>query len=368
MVYLALSFAALLSAQLVSAQADPAVKTPLADKRFNYTDLPYKVDTDQGTIRGPQLGYNLCNSTTEGPNSLCQTMMVNHADDFCLWAPSTPGQSIADTEGVEVAWCTRAGRGTRIIPQGAITGLQFMKTPAYVQVVGFIDQTKIDIGAGDAGGGGELDPHGADGRGNPLGGIMFSNAFPSNGGDNDTYQQVIEWHNFMGGNAFCIKACDQTNPDAAKYCQHIYDRIGCNYNAPNDAQNGQFLSCEGDVQDFPGIYTQNGQIMTYTQPPESLGPIETLPYQPRVPASSNCITYQSAELLASIPPAGSTSTTLSSATATASASGMQTTATGASRTGTPSTPSATGHSGASALKVPGVVTMLGFVIALGVSI
>jgi len=35
-----------------------------------------------------------------------------------------------------------------------------MKTPDYVQVVGFIDQTKINMLKGDYGG--EMDPHGAD--------------------------------------------------------------------------------------------------------------------------------------------------------------------------------------------------------------
>jgi len=80
--------------------------------------------------------------------------------DFCLWAPATPDSTIADTEGEEVAWCTKPGRGTRIIPPNALTGVQFMKTPDYLQVVGFIDQTLINIQQGDSGG--ELDPHGAD--------------------------------------------------------------------------------------------------------------------------------------------------------------------------------------------------------------
>ena len=35
-----------------------------------------------------------------------------------------------------------------------------MKTPDYLQAVGFIDQTKINLQQGDYGG--ELDPHGAD--------------------------------------------------------------------------------------------------------------------------------------------------------------------------------------------------------------
>lgn len=80
--------------------------------------------------------------------------------DFCLWAPSDPNSLIADTEGEEVAWCTKPGRGTRVIPPGALTGVQFMKTPDYLQAVGFIDQTKINLQQGDYGG--ELDPHGAD--------------------------------------------------------------------------------------------------------------------------------------------------------------------------------------------------------------
>lgn len=64
-----------------------------------------------------------------------------------------------------VAWCTQPGHGTRVIPDGTITGVQFTKAPNYVQVVGFMDQTKINMIGGDAGG--EMDPHGAD-RVSPL--------------------------------------------------------------------------------------------------------------------------------------------------------------------------------------------------------
>lgn len=83
-----------------------------------------------------------------------------HRIDFCLWAPPEYGREVGDIEGSMIAWCTKPGHGTRLIPEGALTGVQFMKTPDYVQVVGFIDQTKIDILQGDFGG--EMDPHGAD--------------------------------------------------------------------------------------------------------------------------------------------------------------------------------------------------------------
>jgi len=87
-----------------------------------------------------------------------------------------------------VAWCTKK-HGARLIPANAITGLQFLKTPDYIQLAGFIDQTKIDMTADDYGG--EMDPHGADTRGNPMGGIMYSNIW---GG---SYNQVIEWTKYV---------------------------------------------------------------------------------------------------------------------------------------------------------------------------
>ena len=80
--------------------------------------------------------------------------------DFCLWAPSVPNKTVGQAEGEMVAWCSKPGHGTRLIPAGALTGLQFLKTPDYIQIVGFIDQTKINIANGDYGG--EMDPHGAD--------------------------------------------------------------------------------------------------------------------------------------------------------------------------------------------------------------
>ncbi|KAG5642763.1 hypothetical protein DXG03_002142 [Asterophora parasitica] len=172
--------------------------------------VPYKVDTEPHLIRGAQTGYNICNSTTQNQDSLCQTSFINSIDDFCLWAPIDPNSIVGDIEGEMVA-C------------------------------------------------------------------------------------------FIGGNAFCIKACDPAGPNAAHYCEHIFDRIGCAYNAPNNARNGTFESCLGDNQDFPGTYVgEDGATTTYRQPPESLGPITTMPYTARVPASSECVPYKSEELYAAL--------------------------------------------------------------------
>jgi hypothetical protein len=259
-------------------------------------------------------------------DSLCQTALFNSIDNFCIWGPPEPDSVVGDTEGEMVAWCSKPGYGTRLIPEGTLKGLQYMKTPDYIQIVGFIDQTKINIQTGDYGG--ELDPHGADLRGNPLGGLVYTNAWS---GDNNTYTQVMEWHNFVGADAFCFKACDPAGADDARYCEHIFDRIGCAYNAPNNAQDGVFEVCDGESQDFPGIYSVNGVEMTYTQPAESLGAISTMPYDPVVPASSNCRQYQSSELFAAI--------------ATVAAPGATTTPATTSRTGS-ATGTRTGSAGA----------------------
>jgi hypothetical protein len=217
-----------------------------------------------------------------------------------------------------------------------------MRTKDYVQVTGHIKQDFINIKADDSGG--ELDPHGADQRGNPLGGLVFSNAFASNGGKKDSFQQVIEWHNFMGGNVFCIKACDPAGKNGPDFCEHIYDRIGCAYNAPAAYVDGVFESCEGESQDFPGVYTDAaGVVQTFRQPPESLGEIQTMPYQPKVPASSNCQTFQSTEIYAALPTPPAASSALPSSLPAAS-SGPSVSAAPSNSGATPSKPAASGAS------------------------
>ncbi|KAG6908602.1 hypothetical protein DXG01_004005 [Tephrocybe rancida] len=303
----------------------PAV--PLVSKHFAYPqEIPYKVDNDDQLIRGGQSGYNICNSTTQNQDSLCQTSFVNSIDDFCIWAPIKPGSQVADTEGEMVAWCTNPAHGTRLIPRESLQGVQFMRTPDYVQVVGFIDQTRVNLQGGDYGG--EMDPHGADLRGNPLGGLLYSNAWSN--GNNNSYTQVIEWHDFIGSNYFCIKACDPAGANAKHFCEHVYDRMGCLYNAPANAQNGTFESCLGDNQDYPGIYTDAaGATQTFTQPPESLGPISSFPYTPRVPPSSSCVQYTSSVIyaaLASVTAPGDVTSTSASPTGSGATSKPQTAA------------------------------------------
>ncbi|PPQ82021.1 hypothetical protein CVT25_014646 [Psilocybe cyanescens] len=312
--------------------------TPLVDKRVPWDQIPYKVDTDVGLARGDQLGYNICNSTTEGPQSLCQTAYINSLDDFCIWAPSIPGKTVGEIEGEMIAWCTRPGHGTRIMPEGTLTGVQLTKTPDYIQVVGFMDQTKINMVAGDEGG--EMDPHGADLRGNPMGGLLYTNAFTG------TYTQVIEWHDFNGGNYFCFKACDPRGKDDANFCQHIYDTQGCGFNAPSNAKDKVFESCAGDSQAFPGVGA------------------------PQVPASSSCSQYQSTDIYGGgtqVPvPGASTisfsSTPTPSASSTKSSTGSGTTPTGSRTSSGSSSPSQSSNAGS--VGIPTFLSISGFLLSL----
>jgi len=325
---------------------DTSSNTPLYLKNFTYPYLPYQADTSDGP-RGAMQGYNLCNSTTAGDDAMCATAFLNSVDDFCIWgAPGTGNDAlevVADVEGEMVAYCTTPRYGARTLPQGAITGLQFIQTPDYVELVGYIDQTAIRLQANDTGG--EEDPHGADMRGNPLGSLFYSSAFGP--GPASEFKQSHEWHYFVGGGIFCLKVCDPASPNGAELCQHIYDRIGCAYNVPADyaAINGTFTSCKGDDQLPPGVYVENGQTMTYSQPPESLGPISSIPYTAVVPSSSQCSTYSSAQLfteLKSASSSASSSAASSSAAASSAASGAkQAAAAASSGTTTSNTSSAT---------------------------
>ncbi|KAJ6492554.1 carbohydrate-binding module family 13 protein [Mycena vitilis] len=230
----------------------------------------YSANALPATSENGQSGTNAC-GTTSSQSSKCQTAWLNSADDFCLWAPPSTG-TIGDTERDEVAWCTKSGRGTRTIPNGALTGVHFVTTPDYVQVTGVGDFTKLNIPGGDEGG--ELDPHGADGNGNPIGGLVFGNTF-------GTAQQYHEWTSFISDTEFCFRAC--TGPNAAQNCQHIYDVMGCEWNMPANYDAGKFENCDAD-DDLPmGVYGTSTWHQG-TSPTPSAHPVAK---------SSNCVSLPS---------------------------------------------------------------------------
>ncbi|KZV67290.1 hypothetical protein PENSPDRAFT_654220 [Peniophora sp. CONT] len=312
----------LFAAGLAAAQTLTFPATPLNQLSFpKTTNLPYQIYPDSTPyVRGPQSGYNICNSTTETQDSMCQTQWLNGLDDFCLWAPPQANSLIQDTEGEEVAWCTKKGWGTRIIVEGALQGAQLLKTKEYWMITGLIDQTKLNMQSNDTGG--ELDSGGQDERGNPIGGQMYSTAF------NSDYQQIQWWTEFIGSNQFCIKICNPAGSNNPGYCQHTLDRIGLLYNCPSKYTTpasfpaGEFEICDSDLMTVPGIYVDaSGATQSYAQPPESLGEITSIPYTPTVVASSNCQTFASSALFTELAAAtGATSSASASGSAAASGS------------------------------------------------
>jgi len=275
-----------LNVGLVSALAASLAAKAQYTTTVDPNNLPLESQPDQS-------GYNQC-GTGNNQTSLCQNLYVNSVNDFCLWAPQEPGSAVGSFEETVVAWCSQPGRGTRLIPEGTITGLHFVETPDYIQLTGIGDLTKLNILAGDAGGGGgELDPHGADGLGNPHGGLVFSNVW--NAGTNSLGEQIHEWTNFMAAEEFCIRVCKPGGRDT-EFCQHTYDVMGCAWNMPGNYQEG-FTSCQGDSGIPMGEYIQpDGSTSTWSQ--EQTVTNTVLPSAQPTPATSACQTLQSADVFA----------------------------------------------------------------------
>ncbi|GAA6053080.1 hypothetical protein JCM3770_000374 [Rhodotorula araucariae] len=321
---------------------------PLTDYTYSWGQQPYQVNP-YAVGRGPQSGYNICNATTSGADAQCQTLVANNASDFCLWGSPTADATgtIGDIEAAVVAYCTNDKWGARVIPAGAITGLQVMHTSQYIQWTGHINLTGLNLVESDTGG--ELDPHGADQLGNPLGGLVYSSGLPS--GDNTTIEQSISWTNFVGSGVFCMKLCGPMS--SPNYCENRFDLIGCTYNMPAAYEDGVFLECDGDLQDVAGTYTgTDGKTSTWSQP-ESLAAGTTLPWTPRVPASSNC---------ASAAAAAASTTSASSASATGSAAPSRSGASGSGASAAAQTAGST--SGASHSVVSGGSLALAIIGAL----
>ncbi|KAF8483818.1 hypothetical protein DFH94DRAFT_792501 [Russula ochroleuca] len=279
---------------------------------YTATYLPSNApaQTEQG-----QAGTNQC-GTGSNQTSNCQNAYINSLDDFCIFAPPEPGAAsvIGNTEQIEVAWCLKSGYGTRLIPDGTITGAHFVKTPDYVQVTGVGDLTKVNIPAGDAGG--ELDPHGATGNGNPIGGLVFSSAFTGQA------EQLHEWTNFVAADQFCFRGC-QDAPQAPGLCNHIYDEMGCAWNMPGNYNPG-FDACQGDSGPAMGVI--GGSTFQQGQP-------NTPAAQP-APASSSCVTSSTIGNQLAYP-TNSTSSTAAKSTATSGSASKTASGTGASNTSKP---------------------------------
>ncbi|KAJ6632186.1 hypothetical protein B0H10DRAFT_6963 [Mycena sp. CBHHK59/15] len=239
--------------------------------------------------------------TNTNQTSYARLLSIDSIEDFCVFSPPYLA-NISDTEGVEVAWCTQARKNARVITDGTITGLSFLKTDFYVQLIGCGDFTKLNIPSGDWGG--ELDPHGATGAGNPVGGNVTTNVV--DGED----EPIAEWMLCIDYGMFCLRACTNANSTycAAYMCWHELDEMGCEFVMPGSYNvNGTYETCDADVayppawypevtdgtttfstfaQYYTGYYTGNdGSTTSYT-----VGDTVTPSPAYFTPSSSNCVT------------------------------------------------------------------------------
>lgn len=242
------------------------------------------------TSENGQVGTNEC-GTHSSASSMCQNLYVNSATDFCLWGPKGPGlQGVGASEREVVSYCTKDGRGTRLIPPGTLQSVHFVKTPHYIQISGLGKLSNLNISP--QAGGGELDPHGQDGRGNPIGGLVFTSAFGKH------MVQAHEWTSFIDDTSFCLRVCNDGDL-ATTYCKHIYDEMGCVYNMPTTPdQQGIFESCEGQDAEVVGVYTNNGSPSTFYQS-QTLNGSPAPPAKPP-PAVSQCTKFPSTMLQGSL--------------------------------------------------------------------
>jgi len=297
--------------------------------------------------------------TPVNQSSDARLLTMNTIDDFCLFGPPTAGGVIGDTETIEVAWCTKPRNNARLIADGTITGASLIKTPFYIQIVGYGDLTKIGIADGDYGG--ELDPHGAYGTGNPIGGNVTSNVTGSD-------QHFQEWMLYVSYSQFCFRICTNANSTySAEYmCWHELDEVGCQFVMPTNYNvNGTFETCDGDVAYPPGWYptaTVDGtvQFSTFAQlytgtlsngQLYTIGDSVTPPAPYMTPSSSNCQTVptisngvplQQLGISGSVTPVGgSAKTSGASATGTGTAGGSS--SSGSSSSGSSSGSGANGR-------------------------
>ncbi|WVR07801.1 hypothetical protein IAU60_004844 [Kwoniella sp. DSM 27419] len=162
-----------------------------------------------------------------------ELFLLSH-DDFCLYGPPDGAQKISETDNKVVSWCSKAGHGTRLIPDGTLHGVTYVKTPSWVQVSGYGDFTNINIAAGDAGGQFDSSTHMPDGAKMTM----------SQGGD-----PAHNWVTLISADTFCVRACTGD----AIYCPTQYDEMGCFFLTSNGVGwDNVWQNCEGDDGAPPG--------------------------------------------------------------------------------------------------------------------
>ncbi|RCH87974.1 hypothetical protein CU098_001207, partial [Rhizopus stolonifer] len=84
---------------------------------------------------------------------------IESQQDFCIFLPPQPGLEVAINENNGIPFCSNTSlvKNATQFPEGFITTAHYLKQSNYVQITGFFDRTKYDLGETD--GGGQYDNH-----------------------------------------------------------------------------------------------------------------------------------------------------------------------------------------------------------------
>ncbi|KAJ7899309.1 hypothetical protein B0H14DRAFT_3852941 [Mycena olivaceomarginata] len=249
----------------------------LSTLTYDYTALPSQV-YPFAVLRGPQFGYNQCGAANATATANCQTLVVNNASDFCIWGSPDPNGLIGDVEAKVVSYCTNPEWGGRPIPGGSIHGVQFMRTSAYIQIVGFLDNTALG-----------LSPTDAEASSTPT--VLISRETPSAASSTPstptsppmaakTPGQVHNWNLFVGNGLFCLKALLQQYHVPRLLREPLRPSSGATTTCPTRCKTGPTSIVRANLQTPVGTYVTNGQTSTWSMP----DPLTTLSaLQPRRP-------------------------------------------------------------------------------------
>ncbi|WVR00354.1 hypothetical protein IAU59_007497 [Kwoniella sp. CBS 9459] len=163
--------------------------------------------------------------------------LLSH-EDFCVLGPANIDQpsKISETNLNVVSYCSKEGHNTRLIPDGTLHGVTYVKAPNWVQVSGYGDFTKINIAQGDAGGQFDSADHLPEGATLTL----------SQGGD-----PAKNWVTLISADTFCVRACTGD----PKFCPTQFDEMGCFFlTSDGVGWDNVWQDCEGDDGDPPGVF------------------------------------------------------------------------------------------------------------------
>ncbi|WVQ84909.1 hypothetical protein IAT38_007072 [Cryptococcus sp. DSM 104549] len=99
-------------------------------------------------------GFGLVERNEADQSSTSRFMYLISHTDFCLFGPPSSPQKISETNRDVVSWCTSGDHGNRLIPDGTLHGVTYVKADNWVQVSGTGDFTNINIASGVASEGG----------------------------------------------------------------------------------------------------------------------------------------------------------------------------------------------------------------------